>query len=162
MIAGMYSAATALNAAATNQEIVAENLAHANMPGYRRQGLTFESVQQNAATQLASSNSGITGTQAGRAYTSFEQGPVQYTGNSLDLAVSGNNFFVLDGPNGPVYTRNGSFELNAQGNLQSHGGLPVRGGGGRITVPPNTTRITVSQDGTVQANNVEVGKLELT
>ena len=161
MIAGMYSAATALNAAATNQEIVAENLAHANMPGYRRQGLTFESVQQSATTSMAANNGAITGTQPGRAYTSFDQGPVQFTGNPLDLAVSGNTFFVLDGPNGPVYTRNGSFELDAQGNLQSHGGLAVRSGGGKITIPPNTNKITVSQDGAVLANNVEVGRLQL-
>jgi flagellar basal-body rod protein FlgF len=161
MIAGMYSAVSALNGAATTQEIVAENLAHANMPGYRRQGLTFESVQQTAVARTPGSNGGITGAQAGRAYTSFDQGPVQYTGNPLDLAVSGNTFFVLDGPNGPVYTRNGSFELDAQGNLQSHGGLAVRSGGGKITIPPNTNKITVSQDGTVLANNLEVGKLQL-
>jgi flagellar basal body rod protein FlgG len=47
MIPGMYSAASALNAAALNQEMVSENLAHANMPGYRRQGMIFETVQQD-------------------------------------------------------------------------------------------------------------------
>jgi flagellar basal-body rod protein FlgF len=161
MIPGMYSAASALNAAALNQEMIADNLANANMPGYRRQSLVFESVQQNISARQSSSKGDIGGTQAMRSFTSFDQGPIQLTGNPLDLALSGNTFFVLDGPNGPVYTRNGSFELDAQGNLQSHSGLPVRSGGGKISIPPNTTRINVASDGTVTANNVSIGKLQL-
>jgi flagellar basal body rod protein FlgG len=103
----------------------------------------------------------MSGAKLAGVYTSFDSGPVQFTGNPLDLALSGNSFFVLDGPNGPVYTRNGSFELNGQGDLQSHGGLAVRSTGGRLNIPPNTAKITVAQDGTVLANNVEVGKLQL-
>jgi flagellar basal-body rod protein FlgF len=160
MIAGMYSAASALNAAALNQEMVAENLANANMPGYRRQGVVFESVQQGVDGQ-ATPGGAVTGTRPARSYTSFEQGPVQYTGNPLDLALSGNSFFVLDGPNGPVYTRNGSFELNGQGALTNHGGLPVRSLGGRLNLPPTVGKITVNEEGTVLADNVEVGRLQL-
>ena len=161
MIRGLYSAASALDAAATNQELVAENLAHANTPGYRRHGLVFEAVQQNASDDQALRGERLGGTRAASGYTTFDAGPVQYTGNPLDLALSGSAFFVLDGPNGPVYTRNGSFQMNAQGQLQSQAGLPVRSQGGPITIPPNTARIDVTKDGTILANDVEVGKLQL-
>ena len=51
--------------------------------------------------------------------------------------------------------------MNAQGQLQSQAGLPVRSQGGPITIPPNTARIDVTKDGTILANDVEVGKLQL-
>ncbi len=161
MIRGLYSAASALDAAAANQELVAENLAHANTPGYRRHSLVFESVQQNASGSQSASSETVGGTRASSGYTTFDAGPVQYTGNPLDSTLSGSSFFVLEGPTGPVYTRNGSFEINAQGQLQSQSGLPVRGQGGRITMPPNAGRVDVGKDGTILANNVEVGRLQL-
>lgn len=156
MIRGMYSAASALVASVRNQELVAENLAHASTPGFRRTGMAFETLQLDpgAARPMA-------GTQATRTYTSFDSGPMQRTGNPLDVALSGEVFFVLDGPRGPVYTRNGSFELSAQGELRSAGGLPVRGGGGPITIPAGASRIDIGQDGTVRADNIEVGRLQI-
>src|SRR5947209_17929464 len=115
MIRGMYSAASALDTAATNQELVAENLAQATAPGYRRQGLLFA-----AYSPLGTSEPGaqLQDVRSPGSFTQFEPGGLQQTGNPLDLAVSGNAFFVLDGPNGPLYTRNGVFEMNGQGQLQ--------------------------------------------
>jgi len=157
----MYSAASALDMATLNQEVVAENLANANSPGYRRQGVVFEHVRQRAQGSEASPAGKVGGTQSSTVYTDFEQGPLQETGNSLDLALTKNVFFVLDGPNGPLYTRNGAFQLDSQGQLLSRSGLPVRSGGGRITVPANTSRITVNADGAVLADNNEIGRLQL-
>jgi flagellar basal-body rod protein FlgF len=161
MIRGMYNAASALDAAALNQDLLADNLANANTPGYRRQGLVFEAVQQQVAGNQQTAANSPQGMKAGRSYTSFESGPVQFTGNPLDVALSSNAFFVLNGPNGPVYTRNGTFERNGQGQLQSHSGLPVSSGGGPIVIPANAQHIEVTQDGTVRADKVEVGKLQL-
>jgi flagellar basal-body rod protein FlgF len=161
MIRGMYSAASALDAAALNQELVADNLANATTPGYRRHGLVFETVQQDVADNQQALTGGMHGIRAARPYTSFEGGPVQSTGNPLDLALSSNAFFVLDGPNGPLYTRNGGFERDVQGRMQSHSGLPVRSLSGPITIPPNATKIAVTLDGAVLADRVEVGKLQL-
>src|SRR5438876_12082082 len=121
MIRGLYNAATALDAAITNQELVADNLANISTPGFRRHGLIFEAVQQGATA--APPGGGAATTAAGRSlpanvpdgtlspaetplgtrvagqYTSFTPGPMQYTGNPFDLALSGDNaFFVLDGP----------------------------------------------------------------
>jgi flagellar basal-body rod protein FlgF len=157
MIRGLYSAASALDAATQNQEMVADNLAHCTTPGFRRHSLMFESLQGAAAA-----DGGAFGVGRAAPYTSFEPGPVQQTGNPLDLALTGNAFFVVDGPQGPLYTRNGAFEMNSQGELQTKGGLTVRGqGGGRLRIPPGTVRINVSQEGTVLADHEEVGRLQL-
>jgi flagellar basal-body rod protein FlgF len=161
MIRGLYSAASALDAASLNQELVADNLANVNTPGFRRHGLLFETVQQDVENDQQGSANSVQGMKPAGFYTNFEGGPLQHTGNPLDLASSSNVFFVLNGPNGPLYTHNGTFERNAQGLLQSHSGLPVRSPGGAITIPPGATNITVNPDGTVLADNAQVGRLQL-
>lgn len=158
MLRGLYTAGSALQSAMLNQELVADNLANATTPGYRKQGMTFESLVSSAGA--SDQPSGTPGS-GGTGYTSFEPGPLQPTGNPFDLALSGNVFFVLEGPNGPVYTRNGVFELNAQGELQTRSGLRVRGQGARLTIPADAPHVRITVDGGVLANGVEVGRLEL-
>jgi flagellar basal-body rod protein FlgF len=159
MLRGIYDAGAAVQASALNQELVAENLAHATTPGYRRQGMTFEALL--AAGQPSPNPTPQNSPQGNGVFTTFDAGPIQQTGNPLDLAISGEAFFTLEGPNGPVYTRNGVFEINAQGELQNRGGLKLRGQGGPITLPPEVGTIHVAVDGTVFANGTEVGRLQL-
>jgi flagellar basal-body rod protein FlgF len=163
VIRGMYSAASALDTAATNQELVAENLAHASTPGYRRQGLLFAAYNPlgESSPESSAPASRISDVRAAGSFTQFEPGPIQQTGNPLDLVINGNAFFVLDGPNGPIYTRNGSFQMNAQGQLQTSSGYRVRGQGGPITFPSNVSTISVNSDGVVYANGTEVSQLQL-
>ncbi|MBI3408000.1 MAG: flagellar hook basal-body protein [Planctomycetes bacterium] len=159
MIRGLYSASSAIDVASQNQDLIADNLANCTTPGYRRRGMTFD-VLQAAANDGTSGN--VSGVRNSGVFTSFEPGPMQQTGNPLDFALSGGDaFFVLEGPRGPVYTRNGSFELNSQGELQSKGGLRVRSQGGRLVIPNTASTIRVTSDGVVQADGSEVGRLEL-
>ena len=164
MIRGLYSSASAMDALTLRQDAIAQNLAHVNMPGYRRHSVTFESVGMR---------DDIRGTQA-TTHTSHAAGPLIKTGNPLDLALSQNGFFVLDGPNGPLYTRNGTFRVNGQGQIVSHAesqginpgdapfSLPLMGANGPLEVPPNTTQITVRPDGMVIADNRdEVGRVQV-
>jgi flagellar basal-body rod protein FlgF len=162
MIRGFYSAATALDTLSQNQDVVAQNIANATVPGYRRHALAFESFE-NALTQASGNPNGasLQGTQTSRYYTVFDQGELQKTGNTLDVAIKGDAFFVLEGPSGPLYTRNGSFELSADGEVRSASGLPVTGQGGKLAIPRETKRISIAEDGTVLADNVPVGKLQL-
>jgi flagellar basal body rod protein FlgG len=160
MLPGLYSAASALDAATVNQELIAENLAQASTPGYRRQGLVFEVLTPDLVNGTAPAD-GMYGTRPGGSYTHFESGPIQQTGNRFDLALAGNAFFTLDGPNGPIYTRNGTFQIDDQGVLQNSAGLRVRGQGGSISIPPGAVNVVVSRDGTVFADGVETGKLRL-
>lgn len=161
MIRGLYSAATALDAGSQNQEVIAHNLAHANVPGYRRRGLAFETFDRALAQASPKFADAGLGTRVADAYSGFEPGTIAFTGDPFDLAIEGDGFFVLQGPNGPLYTRNGTFTLNAQGGLQSRDGRPVLGTGGPITVPTTTAAINVLPDGTIQANGASVGRLQL-
>jgi flagellar basal-body rod protein FlgF len=159
MIQGVYSAATAMDIASQAQETTAQNLAHLNVPGYRARGLAFQTFENTLADQTGSPN--LYGTQVGRQFSNFEGGPVQYTGSPLDLAVDGNNFFVLQGPNGPLYSRNGIFSLNPNGQLISQSGLPVMGQGGPLTIPPTAGPLQISSDGSITANKNVVGRIQV-
>src|SRR5262245_47233557 len=160
MVPGIYSAASSMQADEHNHEIIATNLANAGLPGYRRHVTTFESFGQILQTANGPART-ATGVQTLLNQTDFTPGQLQHTGRSLDVALRGNGFFVSDGPRGPIYTRDGVFELNGNGELQSMSGLPVRGSGGRITIPPDATQITIRPDGSVVAGNGEIGRLEI-
>jgi flagellar basal-body rod protein FlgF len=166
MLRGIYNVAYAMEVATRNHEIVAENLVNSTTPGYRRQGLVYE------ASASAAANAGYSAT-AGAApapsvpggistYLHLESGTLQQTANPLDFAIDGTAFFVVQGPNGPLYTRNGAFELGPGGELRTRGGgYAVNGDSGAITVPPDTSAITVATDGSVTANGNPVGHLRL-
>lgn len=162
MIRGLYSSAGALQMAERNHEVIANNLANANMPGFRRQLVAFETaVQQASSDGTSGTNPSSIGAPGPKPVTVFEPGAIQQTERKLDLALNGDGFFVVDGPNGPLYTRNGVFEMNADGRLQTTGGLPVSGTTGEIIVPPGTVKLQFSFDGTVVADGSEVGQLKL-
>lgn len=162
MIRGLYSSAGALQMAERNHEVIANNLANANMPGFRRQLVAFETAaQQASAGGTSGTNPSSIGAPGPRPITVFEPGAMQQTERQLDLALNGDGFFVVEGPNGPLYTRNGVFELNAEGRLQTNGGLPVSGTTGQIIVPTGTVKIQINFDGTVVADGSEVGQLKL-
>jgi flagellar basal-body rod protein FlgF len=158
MIRGLYSAATALDAAGQRQETIAGNLANVATPGYRGVGVHFEPFQ-NALTQVSA---GITGVQPAGTFTNFQPGPIRETGHQFHLALEGDSFFALQGPNGVVYTRNGSFHLGASGQLVSDGGYPVLGANAPITIPPDSGQVTVGLDGSVSADGNPVDQFRLT
>jgi flagellar basal-body rod protein FlgF len=159
MLRGIYSVASAMETAARNHEVISENIVNATTPGYRRQGLVYESSAASFASQDAAAASGEPNTaQGATSYQYFEPGPVQQTGNALDFAINGDAFFVVQGPNGPLYTRNGGFERGPNGDLQTRGGHYRVGG---ITLPNDGAQITVTSDGTVNANGASVGRLPL-
>jgi flagellar basal-body rod protein FlgF len=163
MLRGLYTVAGAMERATRNQELVSENLVHATTPGYRRQGLIFEvppTSEDSAAPSVSTParHSALTP----RSFVYLESGSLQKTDNPLDVALAGNAFFTVQGPNGPLYTRNGSFQLGADGVLQTRGGgYPLLGQGGPIIFPADTSAITVGTDGTVMANGVSIGRLQL-
>src|SRR4051794_4952965 len=105
MLRGLYQAGTALEAATANQEVAADNLANVTTPGFRRQGVRFEALLAGASG--GPPGAALTPGREPVAYTSFTPGPMQQTGGQFDFALNGDAFFTLEGPNGPVYTRNG-------------------------------------------------------
>jgi flagellar basal-body rod protein FlgF len=161
MLRGLYAAATALDVARQNQEVTAANLANASLPGSRQQGVRFETF--DLALNRADPPLGeILGTRLAGSYHDFRPGATQPTGNPTDLALGEpDTFFVTNGPNGPLYSRNGSFRLTSTGQIVSQGGYPLVGDGGPIAVPVGTANINVASDGSVTADGNPVGQIRL-
>ena len=86
---------------------------------------------------------------------------MQQTGNPLDVALSGDGFFVLQGPRGPLYSRNGAFELGPGNQLRTRSGLPVLAGGGAVTIPENASNIQIGHDGTISVDGNAIAKLDV-
>jgi flagellar basal body rod protein FlgG len=163
MLVGLYSAATGLNASERLHEVVAENLAHVSVPGYRANVLsfqTFESAMPASTEQPAPEGYG---TLVEELTTDFSPGPVAHTGRTLDVAIGGEGFFVVQGPDGPLYTRNGVFFSSSNGRLVTADGLAVEGVGGPITLPAGTSpsEVGIGADGTVSLRGTAVGRLRI-
>jgi flagellar basal-body rod protein FlgF len=94
-------------------------------------------------------------------WTDFSQGVLTATGNPLDLALSGKGFFLVDGPSGPLYTRNGSFRLAKDGRLVTTDGYTVREAAGGNLLFQGSGAIAVSSDGTVSQDGNVIGQIEI-
>ena len=161
MLTGMYGAASAMNALATQQEVIASNLAHASVPGHRGKIVSFAPIELNNNVNGHVSRQGAELVQV---TTDFTQGVVQASGRSLDVAINGEGFFAIQGPNGPLYTRNGSFHVDAEGNLITVDGRAVLSESGPIQLPTPFTEnnLRITPTGEVFAGEQSVGVLQLT
>jgi len=95
-------------------------------------------------------------------WTDFSQGTLVNTGNATDVGLSGGGFFSVNGPNGPLYTRNGNFHFSAQGTLVSAEGYPVRMSNGDTLQTSSPSPLQIGADGQISQNGAVVGQLELT
>jgi len=161
MESGYYAACTALVTRMQALDTIANNLANASTVGYRSAQDDFTAVLAGAqgasgtALNQAINNYGILGGSS----LDFSEGSLQTTGNDLDVAIEGKGFFVVQTANGPVYTRNGNFQLSAQNQLITSAGDAVMGDRGVLTLPPGP--VSIAADGTISSNNAVVGKLKI-
>jgi flagellar basal-body rod protein FlgG len=175
MIRALFSAASGMQAQQMNIDVISNNIANVNTAGFKGSRPSFQDlVYQTMSTAGASSSQSTTiptGLQLGLGVKPvsiqklFTQGDFHNTGNSLDLVIEGDGFFQVTMPDGTVnYTRAGSFTMDKDGKVVSSDGNPLEPA---ITIPANTTSITVGSDGTVsamQAGNsspVQVGTIEI-
>jgi len=141
-------------------DIIAHNLANASTVGYKRGCNTFSKslAAQGAGTTTETSNDSDF-------YSTFDfsQGSFTETGRSLDFALCGKGFFVIETPNGPLYTRNGMFRLDKNGQISDSAGRIVSGEAGPISIPPeaDVSKLNVSSDGSISAAGAVIGKFKL-
>ena len=133
-------------------DLLANNIANASTGGYKADR-EFYSLYAEAGNDAAMPL-------IQKPYTDLSQGVLQTTGNPLDFAITGSGFFTVSGPHGPLFTRNGSFRLDATGKLVSAEGYPVQGTSGAITIPGKLP-IEVSGDGTVVQDGKVIGQLQI-
>ncbi|HJS91843.1 MAG TPA: flagellar basal-body rod protein FlgG [Steroidobacteraceae bacterium] len=175
MNAALWAAKTGLDAQQTEMAVVSNNLANVNTTGFKQDRAVFEDLLYQNQTQAGAdtsqttqSPSGMsigTGVQVVATEKDYSQGSLTQTGNPLDVAIQGQGFFQVQMPDGTLaYTRDGTFQTNAQGQLVNSSGYLVQPG---ITIPQGAQSVTIGSDGTVsvtlagQSAPTQIGQLQL-
>jgi flagellar basal-body rod protein FlgG len=170
----LYSAATGMEAQQLNLNTIANNLANVNTPGFKRSKIEFQDLLYQKPIRAAGTDSGGgnlvpsaleigNGTRVAATTKIFTQGQLTNTGNNLDLAIQGDGFYEIQRPDGTIgYTRDGSFKLNATGQVVTTDGLPVLSG--FQPIPTGTASVTVSQSGvaTIQSSTGSQSTFQVT
>lgn len=143
----------------TQLDIVANNLANVTTTGFKGEIARFAEASVNPAADQDSPRD-IRFVRDNGLVRNLTQGAVLRTENPLDLAVEGDGFFVVQGPDGPLYTRDGSFALDPNGALVTKDGLPVLDSGNApILVPPDSGPLGIGKDGTITAGLTQIGQV---
>jgi flagellar basal-body rod protein FlgG len=175
MFRSLWIAKTGLEAQQSQLDVITNNLANVGTTGFKRSRAVFEDLlyqtirqpggQSSQLTQLPSGLQLGTGVRVVASERIFIQGNLQQTGNDKDLAIQGTGFFQVLMPDGTLaYTRDGSFQIDSEGQLVTASGYPVQP---TIALPSDAQSVTVGRDGTVsvvQPGSVTpntVGTLEL-
>jgi len=176
MNSALWVAKTGLDGQQTRMNTVSNNLANANTTAFKRgranfEDLMYQNVRQvgGQTTQETQSPSGLTKGTGVRVVSTekiFNQGNMIQTENSMDLAIEGDGFFEIRMPDGSqAYSRDGSFQLNSEGEMVTSSGYALEPG---IQIPPGTQSVTIGSDGTVsaklagQSEPVQLGEVQLT
>ncbi len=171
----LWAAKTGLDAQQTQMTVTANNLANVNTTGFKKSRAVFDDLLYQNLSQVGANTSqntqsptGLnvgTGVRIVATEKNYTQGSFNTTGNALDVAIQGRGFFQVLQPNGQMaYTRDGSFQLNAQGQLVTAAGYQVQPA---ITVPQGAQSVTLGADGTItvqlagQSTPQTVGTLQL-
>jgi len=151
-------AASGMMAQQRNTEVVANNLANMNTTGYQRRRTEFSDLIYQVSERKGSVSSrpgksvpgGVESGQGVRMasiYRVSEQGSLSSTSNPFDLAIQGKGYFQVLLPNGDTaYTRDGTFQLNATGQMVTHDGFTLQPG---ISVPAGAIDVTINSSGEV-------------
>lgn len=173
MIKALHTAASGMSAQESNVSTISNNIANVNTIGFKRgrteiEDLSYETIQEAGARSSATTNYNV-GTQVGSGARvsavrkEFTNGAPQITNNPFDLMINGDGFFGIIMPNGELkFTRDGAFNVDAQGSMVTKQGYKVYPG---FNFPPNTSSVSISDDGKIQSftkgvsEPTEVGQL---
>jgi flagellar basal-body rod protein FlgG len=171
----LWAAKTGLDAQQTRMTVVSHNLANVNTSGFKKGRAVFEDLLYQNVRQVGAATSQDTQAPSGLALGTgvrvvateklYTQGSLNQTGNALDMAVQGRGFFQVLLPDGTFgYTRDGSFQVNAQGELVTSSGYRVQPG---ISIPDGAQTVTIGSDGVItvqqagQSEPTQVGTIQL-
>ena len=151
---------SSINALMREFNIVTHNLANVSTVGYKRRCNAFS---KSLESQKKGQDSYSPGDINVESEFDFSQGNIVETDRGLDFALYGRGFFVIETPSGPLYTRNGVFHTNQNGQIVDSSGRIVAGSAGPITIPVNIlpSQLSVTGDGSISAGEVTLGKFSL-
>lgn len=154
------AAASGIRSRMQSLDLLANNLANSATAGFK-QDQEFYGLFTSADATPSEDGSIATLPVIQRQWTDFSSGNLQPTGNPMDVAISGSGFFVVNGPSGPLYTRNGNLQVLPSGQLATANGyLLSTSTGGTIQVAANQP-IEISKDGTVQQGGQTIGQIQV-
>jgi flagellar basal-body rod protein FlgF len=153
-------AASGLHARMQALDMLANNLANATTGGYKLDREFYTLFNAGTESQY---EGGVPSTlpDVKSQWTDYAQGTLQPTGNPLDLAITGQGFFAVNGPSGPLYTRNGGFLVSSSGALTTADGYTVSSVGGGTIQTRSQAPITVAPDGTVDQEGQMLGQIDI-
>lgn len=144
-----YTTLTRQSGLMREMQAVANNIANASTTGFRRQGIIFEEFVKALDGEDPSLSMALGEVRD----TRLDQAPLTQTGGAFDLAIEGDGFFLIEGPEGPMLTRAGAFTPNAAGEVVTLDGYRLLDAGGApIFAPPDAASIAISADGTMSAD----------
>jgi flagellar basal-body rod protein FlgF len=140
-------------------DVVANNLANSSTSGYKSDGEFYSMYASEVASDDGSGPSAVPNID--HQWTDFAQGLLEPTNNPLDLGISGKGFFVVQGPSGPLYTRNGNFRFDPKGGLVTADGYPLLQQNGQPFKASPSRPIEVGRDGDITQDGGSLGKIKL-
>lgn len=139
-------------------DVVANNIANMNTPGFKSQSLLFKEYLNQPATGATK----ISQVWDYGSYRDASPGPLTQTANKLDVAIQGHGYFAVQTPQGLRYTRDGSFSLDGNGNIVTKSGYQVMNStNGPLTVQQGAGQVNIMQDGDIATEKGTVGTLKV-
>jgi flagellar basal-body rod protein FlgF len=154
------AAASGMQARMQSLDLLANNISNASTTGYKGDSEFYTLFTSEAAADDPT-GAPTTLPMIQRQWTDFSQGLLEPTNNPLDFGLSGKGFFAVQGPSGPLYTRNGSFHVSTDGTLVSPDGYALLQQGGQPIQTDPAHPIDVSLDGSVRQNGQVIGQIQL-
>ncbi len=177
MLRGLYTAYTGMLNEQYRMDIMSNNLANADTVGFKKEGSTSQAYSEVMAVKIKDTTEDPNtpkrlgnmslGVKIGETYTDFSQGSLRDTGNTFDLALSGDGFFNIEftnkaGETSTKYTRAGNFTLTKDGYLTTKDGDYVLGENGRIQLSTTAGNTVIMEDGSIYQDDELVTKLKIT
>ena len=177
MVKGLYTAYTGMINEQNRMDIMTNNLANASTVGYKKEGSTSQSFDDVLTVKIKDQSVGMRnvqrlgvknpGVKIGENYTDYSQGSFRITGNTYDLALSGEGFFAIEftnkaGETDTKYTRAGQFTLNKDGYLVTEEGDYVLDTQNRRIRLNTLIDSSITDDGTIYQNGQAVAKIQVT
>ncbi len=159
MIKGIYNSASAMIPRVRQQEVIANNIANVGSAGFKKDSI-FVSELTKAQRKRIPTKSDWERPMLDQVYTDYSQGSLDRTGASLDVALDGKGFFVVQTPDGEeMLTRNGALSTDESGFLVTPGGALAMGDGGPIQLPVG--EVAIAEDGTISVDGETVASLRV-
>ena len=176
MVRGLYTGYTGMLNQQKRLDTITNNMANASTTGYKREGATARSFDEYMTIKVNDLTEGVLtrnvgqmslGVKIGENYTDWNQGSFKNTENTYDVALDGKGFFNVmyenkQGEVSTMYTRDGEFTTDANGELRTKDGDYILGEGGIITIPTTATDVVIDETGNIFADGEFIDKLQIT